>query len=263
MIQALWTARAGLVSQQYNVDTIANNIANADTTAFKRNTVHIEDMPYVYKLNPSVKQPRNEGELPHMGTGARVVASPKYFAQGAMQQTERKLDLAIEGPGFFSVTDGMGNAFFTRDGNFKIAEVEENGLVHEYITTQDGYWLLGQNGLRIELPAGTSEDDISVSSNGVISAGGVDVGNLAIVEFTNPQGLQALGNNLYTQTDNAGQAAFAAGQSHVRQGFLESSNVDMADEMTRLIQAQRVYALNAKALQTADEMLGLANSIRR
>ncbi|AEE95553.1 flagellar hook-basal body protein [Mahella australiensis] len=264
MIQALWTAGAGLISQQYNVDTIANNIANVDTTAFKRNTAHIEDMPYVYKLNPAIRQADNEGLLPHMGTGARVVSSPKYFAQGPMQQTERNLDLGIDGTAFFAVTDGQGNVFYTRDGNFKLTETEgEDGRIHSYITTANGYWLLDTEGARIEIPAGTIEGDISIDPSGAVMVEGAHIADIALVEFTNPQALETRGDNLYAVTDNVGPNYLTDGDSKVRQGFLEASNVDIADEMARMIRAQRAYQLNARVLQTADEMIGLANSIRR
>lgn len=264
MIQALWTAGAGLISQQYNVDTIANNIANVDTTAFKRNTAHIEDMPYTYKLNPAIPQPANEGVLPHMGTGARVVSSPKYFAQGPMEQTERNLDLGIDGTAFFAVTDGLGNVFYTRDGNFKLTEAEdEYGQIRSYITTADGHWLLDRQVNRIELPAGTTEDDISIDPSGAVVVGGAHVADISLVEFTNPQALEARGDSLYAVTGNVGPNYLTNGDSKVRQGFLEASNVDIADEMARMIRAQRAYQLNARVLQTADDMIGLANSIRR
>lgn len=264
MIQALWTAGAGLIAQQYNVDTIANDVANADTTAFKRSIAHMEDMPYVYRLNPMIKNVPNEGVLPHVGTGVNVASFSRYFGQGAMQQTDRKLDLAIEGPGFFAVTDGQANVFYTRDGDFEITPaMGPDGQTHGFLTTAGGYWVLDAEGNRIQLPDDVNMDDVVIGSDGTIKVGSDNIASIALVEFVNPGGLASAGNNLYAMTANAGNASLTGGDSKVHQGFLEASNVDIADEMTRMIQAQRVYELNARVLQAADEMIGLANSIRR
>ncbi len=250
MIRALFTAATGMQAQQLNLDTIANNLANVNTTGFKRNRVDFQDLLY-QTLRPAGIQ---------VGHGTRPVATQKIWSQGNFQQTENPLDLVIEGDGFFQVTRPDGTIAYTRAGAFKR---DSQGQ----IVNSDGYVL--QPALTI--PEGTTS--ISIGSDGtvsVITAGQStpqQLGQIELARFMNPAGLNAIGKNLFLPTAASGQATTGTpgldGFGTINQGFLEMSNVSVVEEMVQMIAAQRAFEVNSKAIRSADEMLAISNNLSR
>ena len=262
MNRALRTAATGMAAQQLNIDTIAHNLANVNTTGFKKSRPEFQDLMYQtlkstgVSQNPNVQQPM---EL-QVGTGAVPVSTMKSFAQGDIQPTENQLDVAIEGEGFLQVRRPDGTLAYTRDGSFKISG--EGSLV-----SAQGY---------LVEPAITFSDDtstIAIARDGTIeatsTAGGdaVKLGQFELVKFINPAGLRAIGGNLFVETTASGApivgTAGSEGFGELVQGMLESSNVDVVEEMVGMITAQRAYEINAKTIKTVEEMLDVANNIKR
>lgn len=264
MIRSLWSAASGMFSQQLNIDTIANNLANVNTTGFKKSRAEFQDLLYqVLQMPGAPVTSGGELQIPvgqQVGLGSKPSAVAKIFTSEGFTQTENPLDLAIEGDGFFQITLPDGNTGYTRDGSFKVDS--EGRLV-----TSDGY-LLAQE---ITIPDDTLS--ISISSEGVVSvlqAGNTtptDLGQIELAKFINPSGLLSQGQNLYLESDASGTPITgnpsSEGFGKVVQGFLEMSNVKVVEEMVRMIVAQRAYELSSKAVQTADEMLAIANALRR
>ena len=257
---SLYSAATGMEAQQLNLNTIANNIANVNTTGFKRSKIEFEDLLY---QNPQTAGADVGGGnvVPtsiQMGNGTRVVSTSKIFTQGQLTQTDNKLDVAIEGPGFFEVDRGDGTTVYTRDGAFK---VDANGQV----VTNTGM-VLGSGFQNI--PADTT--DIFIASNGTVTLQGPN-GNttfqLSMARFTNPGGLKALGGNLFEVTDASGAAETVTpaidGAGLLRQGYLEMSNVNVVEEMVNMIIAQRAYEVNSKSIQTSDDMLSKIATLKR
>lgn len=261
MIRALWTAASGMVSQQLNVDTIANNLANVNTSGFKKGRVEFQDMIYAQLRAPAVTEGERYLSGIEVGHGVRPSATQRCFTQGNLQQTGNPLDLAIEGEGFFPVEMPDGSTAYTRDGSFKL-DAEGN------IVTSDGY-LLDWDG--DELPEDTLE--VSIAPDGTVSVvrAGQDeadeIGQIELVRFTNPAGLESLGKNLFRATPASGEelreVPGTEGLGTILQGYLETSNVQVVEEMVGLIVAQRAYEMNSKAIQASDEMLQIANNLRR
>ncbi len=262
MFKSLWIASTGMESQQLYVDVIANNLANVNTAGFKKNRVDFEDLLYQNKKVPgSASSPTTQAPTGiQIGQGVRPVATQKQFAMGNLQQTENPLDLAIEGDGFFQITQPNGDLAYTRDGTFKI-DSEGN--------------LVNSNGFLLE-PGITIPDEVSqinISADGIVSvlqageAIPVEVGNLELSRFVNPAGLQAIGSNLFVQTDASGEPVTGVpgegSMGSVSQGFIEMSNVSVVEEMVNMIVAQRAYEINSKSIKTADEMLTMAINLRR
>jgi flagellar basal-body rod protein FlgG len=261
MIRALFTASTGMQAQQLNLDTISHNLANVNTSGFKRSRVDFQDLLY-QTLRPAGTRTGN-GEVPtgiQIGHGTRPVATQKIFAQGNFQQTENPLDLVIEGDGFFQLARADGTTAYTRAGSFKR---DSQGQV------------VNSDGLVLQ-PALTIPQDavnISIGSDGVVSittaasATPQQLGQIELARFVNPAGLNAIGRNLFIPTQASGSAATGqAGQQgfgSIGQGFLESSNVSVVEEMVNMIAAQRAFEVNSKAIKTADEMLALANNVSR
>jgi flagellar basal-body rod protein FlgG len=263
MIRALFTAATGMIGQQLNVDTIANNLANVNTTGFKKSRVHFQDLIYE-TLKPAGTETADGQIIPEgiqVGHGVRPSSIAKIFTPGSFIQTGNQMDLAIEGEGFFQIQLPDGTTAYTRDGNFKI---DANGQV----VTSDGYLLE---------PALTVPQDftqIIVNSDGFVAAmvGGqqqpANVGQIELVRFVNPAGLDArLGRNLLLETGASGAPIPGQpgldGLGTLEQGFLEGSNVQVVEEMISLITAQRAYEANSRVITTSDEMLQTANQIRR
>ncbi len=262
MMRALSTAGTGMVAQQYNLDVIANNLANVNTTAFKTQRAEFQDVMYQTfrasgaTVSGSVRTP----ESTQVGLGSRFVSSSTNFVQGALQSTGNALDLAINGDGFFQVERPDGSIAYTRDGSFKR---DANGL----IVTNDGYPLVPN----ITIP--TEAKAITISPNGQVSAviegqdAPQDLESIQLYLFANPAGLTRIGQNLYTAGGASGDAISAApgsgGTGIVQSGVVEGSNVSIVDEMVRMILAQRAYEVNSKAIQTADDMLGVLNQLKR
>lgn len=262
MIRALWTAGTGMISQQLNIDTIANNLANVNTTGFKKMRVDFQDLLY-QTIRAAGSSSFQGAQLPtglQVGLGARPVATTKIFTQGDIMQTENPLDLVIEGDGFFQLQMPDGGVAYTRSGNFK---VDSTGKM----VTAEGYIVQPE----ISIPEGVKT--INVGSDGTVSvmvAGQIEaqeIGKFELVKFINPSGLSNLGKGMYQQTGASGAPAIAVpgteGVGTIIQGSLEMSNVKVVEEMINMIVAQRAYEINSKAIQASDEMLQTANNLRR
>ncbi len=259
MNRALWVAKTGLDAQQTRMSVISNNLANTNTTGFKQDRASFEDLLY-----QQVRQPGGassaQTQLPtglQLGTGVRVVATAKNFEQGGQQQTGRALDVMVNGRGFFEVMMPDGTSAYTRDGSFKINAQGE-------LVTNSGYAV--QPG--IQIPEGAQS--LTIGSDGTISvqmageAASVEIGSLTLTDFINPAGLQAKGENLYLETTASGPAQNGTpglnGLGGVVQGALEGSNVNVVEELVSMIETQRAYEMNAKAISTTDQMLGYLNT---
>ncbi|MEW6542378.1 MAG: flagellar basal-body rod protein FlgG [Nitrospirota bacterium] len=263
MIRAMWTAAAGMTAQQLNIDTIAHNLANVNTNAFKRSRAEFADLMYQIQRMPGTNS-SNIGVFPvgmQVGGGVRPVTVAKEWIQGNLRQTGNELDLAIDGPGFFQVTRPDGTIMYTRNGSFKRDNVGN-------LVTGDG----DQLNPVITIPSGTLKVDIAQDGTVSVLLPGVtqasQVGQIQLTRFDNPSGLIAQGNNLFLDSFSSGPpiqgtGGFSTGFGLIQQGYLESSNVNLAEEMVNMIIAQRSYEVNAKAIQAADEMMGLANNVRR
>ena len=258
MTQALWIAKTGLDAQQTRMAVISNNLANTNTTGFKRDRASFEDLLY-----QTVRQPggasSEQTQLPtglSTGTGVRVAATDKQFTQGNLSQTGNALDVAINGRGFFEVLMPDGSTGYTRDGSFQVNSQGE-------LVTNAGYPV--QPGL--QLPEGAQS--VTIGGDGTITvqiagqAEGVQIGALTVADFINPAGLQAKGGNLYAETGASGPAQQGApgenGAGLLVQGALEGSNVNVVEELVSMIETQRAYETNAKAISTTDQMLGFLN----
>ena len=255
MMKALWVGKTGLEAQDIALSTISNNMANASTTGFKKERAVFEDLIYQIQRQPGAQSSQNT-QLPsglQLGTGVRTVGTQKVFMQGDLNTTEQPLDMAINGRGFFQVMLPDGNISYTRDGTFH-TDADGN------MVTANGY-LVEPN---IVIP--DQAKTITVGTDGIVtavSAGDndpVEIGNIEVVDFVNPAGLQALGNNLFLATAASGQAAAGVpsldGFGAIIQGALENSNVTIVEEMVDMISTQRAYEMNSKVVSTADQMLG-------
>jgi flagellar basal-body rod protein FlgG len=259
MNSALWIAKTGLDAQQTRMAVTSNNLANVNTTGFKRDRTAFEDLLY-----QTVRQPggatSEQTQLPtglQVGTGVRVAATAKEFSQGNLNQTGNALDVAINGRGFFEVLMPDGSTAYTRDGSFQINSQGE-------LVTNEGYPV--QPGL--QLPEGAQS--VTIGADGTVTvqvagqAAAVQVGQLTLSDFVNPAGLEAKGENLYVETGASGPAQSGApGQGGVGtlvQGSLEGSNVNVVEELVSMIETQRAYETNAKAISTTDSMLGYLNN---
>jgi len=267
MMRALWSASSGMSAQQMNVDVIANNLSNVNTTGFKKSRVEFKDLLYETLRRPDVYQLGQGTPVAlQVGHGVKPSVTSKTFSQGNMQNTGNTFDLAIEGDGFFVIERPDETYAYTRDGAFKISMDDTD----RYLVTAEGYFVLDID----EEPIVIEEDytDIAISADGTIT-GKIDdeieeIGQIAIAKFFNPEGLLAIGNNLFEETPASGEAIIKEdetdpGYGSILQGFLEFSNVQVVEEMVNLITAQRAYEVNTKAIQTSDEMLAQANNLRR
>ncbi|MDE6357779.1 MAG: flagellar basal-body rod protein FlgG [Eubacteriales bacterium] len=270
MMRSLWTAASGMKGQQLNVDTIANNISNVNTTGYKKERLEFKTLLYQTMERASLDE-ADTGKPVNLqvGLGVKPIATSRMFTTGNLQRTENNLDFAIEGEGFFTIQTGEEEVSYTRDGSFKISTNDgENTLV-----TSEGYYVLDTNGDPIVFPSEVPIKDVSISSNGsityLIDGETEDTGiQIGLVQFSNPQGLEAIGGNLYTVTTASGEPILEAdgevsNPSSIAQGYLEMSNVNIAEEMVNLIVAQRAYELNSKAITTSDEMLQQANNLKK
>jgi len=261
MLRALWSAASGMEAQQMNIDNISNNLANVNTTAYKKSKIEFQDLMY-QTTRAAGSSTAAGGQIPtgtQFGHGSRVTATAKLFSQGSMQQTGVALDVAIEGEGFFEILQSDGTSAFTRDGAFKLNSTGK-------IVTSDGLPVKGLDAV----PAGTTQITIGSDGNFSIVLAGVltKKAPVTLARFPNSSGLRSAGRNLYVETDSSGKAETGGvpgqnGYGTLAQGFLELSNVETVQEMVNLIVAQRAYEINSKAIQAADEMLGQANNLRR
>lgn len=262
MMRALNTAGTGMVAQQFNLDIIANNLANVNTTGFKSQRAEFQDMVY-QSLRASGAAAGGSATTPEpvqVGLGSRFSASAASFAPGAFQNTGNPLDVAIAGDGFFQVEMPDGTTAYTRDGAFK---VDANGLV----VTSDGYALVPN----ITVPTGASNPTISPTGQVSVTLAGQDepseLGTIELAVFPNPAGLTRIGQNLYRAGGASGSATSAQpgqqGAGTLQQFVVEASNVQIVEEMVRMITTQRAYEINSKAVQTADDMLSILNNLKR
>ena len=254
MIRSLWIAKTGLDAQQIQMDVIANNLANVSTNGFKRARAVFEDLLYQTLRQPGA-QSSQQTQLPsglQLGTGVRPVATERIFTQGNLQQTGNSRDVAIQGEGFFQVLLPDGTTAYTRDGAF---QSDSQGQ----LVTSSGFSVQPA----ITIPPNTL--NITIARDGVVSAlvsGSVtptQVGSIQLVGFINPAGLQSLGENLYLQTASSGtpnpNTPGTNGLGLLNQGYVETSNVNVVEELVNMIQTQRAYEINSKAIQTSDQML--------
>ena len=261
MIRSLWTAASGMMAQQLNTDVIANNLANVNTTGFKRSRADFQDLLY-QTLRPAGTSDTAGSQVPvaiQVGHGTRPIAIQKMFTQGDYQETGNELDMVIEGDGFFQIIMPDGSTAYTRAGSFK---QDSQGR----IVTSDGFIMKGQ----ITIPPDSL--GVAITSDGTVQSrmSNQDMSPLGVIElarFTNPPGLSSMGRNLYTPTAASGSPITGTpgidGFGTIVQRSLEMSNVQVVEEMVNLIVAQRAYEINSKAIQTADDMLSIANNLRR
>lgn len=251
MQQSLYTAAVGMTSQQARIDTIANNIANVQTAGYKTSRVDFKDALYQSMKSPVLEDGIENNLL--VGSGALVASTSTDFVQGSLLETGQMYDFAIAGSGFFAIRDRDGRILYTRSGSFQATPVDDA----LYLATQSGAFVLDENLEPIRLP----ENGLRVEEDGTMYDGaGERIGRLGLFGFANPKGLAKAGETAFEETAASGPAAAEPG-GRILQGSLEQSNVDLGDELTQLIRAQRAYALMSRALSTTDDMLGLANTM--
>ncbi len=261
MMRTLWTSATGMQAQQLTIDTIANNLANVNTSGFKKSRAEFQDLMYETLRSPGA--PIAGSQVPsgiQLGHGVRPVSTQREFSMGSLKNTNSPLDVAIEGKGFFQVTLPTGDMAYTRAGSFQLDSAGS-------IVTPDGYRLSPD----IVIP--TDALSISIESDGTVSVlqpgqtSPSEVGVMELALFSNPGGLKAVGRNLFQETDSSGVPTTGSpgeeGRGNIAQGFLEMSNVSVVDEMVQMIMTQRAYELNAKSIQTADSMMSQANNLKR
>jgi len=260
MLRALSTSATGMQAQQLIVDTIANNLANVNTTGFKRSLVDFQDLLYVQLKAPGAEEAAGL-ETPagfEIGAGVSPASTLKVFTEGELHSTERDLDVAIEGDGFFQITGPDGEIRYTRDGSFRINSSGQ-------LVNASGYLLEPA----ISLPADTRTVSIGADGTTAVMAGSSNtpqtVGQITLARFANAAGLSSMGRNLLAETVASGPATVttpgSAGAGTLQQGFLEKSNVQVVTELVNLIVAQRAYEINARAIRAGDEMLSTASRL--
>ncbi|MGC3979872.1 MAG: flagellar basal-body rod protein FlgG [Steroidobacteraceae bacterium] len=254
MNTALWAAKTGLDAQQTQMTVVSNNLANVNTTGFKKDRAVFEDLMYqnLRQVGASTSQDTQAPSGLNLGTGVRVVATEKVYTQGSFNQTGNALDVAVSGRGFFQVALPDGSLAYTRDGSFQLNSQGQ-------LVTASGYNVQPS----ISIPQGAQS--ISISTDGVVSAtlagesSPTQVGTLQLADFINPAGLQARGENLLTESAASGSAQLSTpglnGLGSLQQGAVESSNVNVVEEMVNMIQTQRAYEMNTKAITATDQML--------
>lgn len=258
-MKALAIAATGMNAQQLNLEVIANNIANINTTGFKRARAEFSDLLYQVERTQGVPNRANQSIVPegaHIGLGVQTVAVRNLHIQGSLVSTGNDLDLALVGKGWFQVQTADGNTLYTRAGTFN---TDPNGQ----LVTADGYAVEPA----ITIPQNTTDITISRSGQVFAQVGNnqtlTNVGQLTVANFANEAGLEPLGDNLFRQTDASGDPVVGVpddpGFAHIQQGYLESSNVDPVKEITDLISAQRAYEMNSKVIQAADEMAAVVS----
>ncbi len=255
MIRSLWVARTGLDAQQTQLDVIANNLANVSTNGYKRGRAVFEDLLYQTLRQPGA-QSSQQSQIPsglQLGTGVRPVSTARIFTQGNIQKTDNALDIGIQGDGFFQILMPDGTTAYTRDGSF---QKDNQGQ----IVTANGYPL--QPNITIPANASTvtigTDGTVSVTQPGV--AAPTQIGSIQLATFVNSGGLQSMGQNLFMETASSGtptpNAPGSNGAGALNQGYVETSNVNVAEELVTMIQTQRAYELNSKVVSTSDAMLG-------
>lgn len=262
MIRSLWTSATGMQAQELNIDVISNNLANVNTSGFKKSRAEFQDLLYE-SMRPAGAASSADTTVPtgiQLGHGTRPSAVQKMFGQGDFQNTQNELDWAIEGDGFYQIELPNGDTGYSRSGEFKL---DADGR----IVNPDGFPLIP------EITVPTDTISISVGLDGTVSviqagdANPSEIGTVQLARFVNPAGLRSLGKNLYSVTNASGDEITGQpgenGFGTLAQGFLEMSNVSVVDEMVNMITAQRAYETNSKVITTADDMLQMANNLKR
>ena len=261
MIRALRTAALGMSAQQSGVDNIANNLANANTTGYKRSTIVFQDLLYqtVQAPGQGEAQATQPASL-QMGHGAAAIATVRNFTQGGLTETGNTFDIAINGDGFLQVQRPDGSIAYTRDGTLTLSAEGQ---------------LITQTGLPVEPDISIPPEavQVNVSQDGIVTArlqgeaDLIELGQIELARFANPAGMHPLGGNLYEVSEASGEPTIGTpgddGLGVIRQGFLEAANVDVVKEMVNLITAQRAYEINSKMVNTSDDMLQIANNLKR
>lgn len=243
MLEGMYSAAAGMAAQQQRLDALSNDLANTGTTGYKKLRVAFRDLAYT-PTGPGASAGVQEGA----GAAASVVG--RGSAQGALQRTERPLDVALEGPGYLQVRRADGTQVLTRDGSLQL---DPGGRLVTSRGEQTG----------VTVPAGTGTEQIAIAADGTVTADGRAAGRLAVVAVRSADGLQALGDNSFATTAASGPAGAAGAATRVAQGALERSNVDMADAMTEMIATQRSFELASRAIKMQDQLLEIANGVKR
>ncbi|WP_372747603.1 flagellar basal-body rod protein FlgG [Litorivivens sp.] len=259
MNPSLWVAKTGLDAQQTRMQVVSHNLANANTVGFKKGRATFEDLLYqnVKQVGSQTSQQTRSATGLHLGTGVRVVSTEKVFSQGTVAQTENSLDMAIDGRGFFQITMPDGTAAYTRNGEFQLDDQGQIVMAAGHVLEPG-----------ITVPQGARA--ISIGSDGVVSAqvagqsAPIQVGSIQLVDFVNPEGLEPIGANLYLESASSGTATTGtpglSGLGTVMQGALETSNVNVVEELVNMIETQRAYEMNSKAISTSDQMLQYLNN---
>lgn len=261
MFKIMHTGRTSLDAMQRKMDSIANNIANVQTTGYKSQRVEFEDLVYdrIADRGVPLTQEARQNQL-EVGTGSRVKAMPRSFEPGMLKETHNPYDLAIDGEGFFGLEDGNGGFYLTRDGSFKVDAEGRLTDSHGYYVVMDTYAPLSQY----------NDDNITISEDGLVTSdkNGISVvlGRIRLFSVADKNSLISVGSNLFAvdnNTDVAISADNSEGLGAIRQGFLEESNVDLAEELVNMLATQRAYELNTKSITAADEMWGMVNQLKR
>lgn len=268
MIRSLYTAASGMTAQQLNVDTISNNLSNVNTTGYKKEITNFKSLLYTNLGGPEAQVANAATGVSQVGHGVRALPNSRNYSAGIPQETGNPTDLIIQGNGFFAI-DNNGEEVYTRDGNFKFALLADEGSIA--LVTSDGYPILSTEDESIIVDSEVSIDDLEIGQDGSVyyMEDGVrmDIAQIKIVQFANREGLEAAGDNLYKATAASGEALSEIDndgltRSSIRTGYLEGSNVNLAEEMVNLIVAQRAYEVNSTAIKTADDMMQQANQLK-
>ena len=272
MVRSLWSAATGMIAQQTNVDTIAHNLSNVNTTGYKAEVAEFKSLLYqTLQTRTTTANGANKPISAQVGLGTRNSSITSIFTEGPFLESRSDSAFAIDGEGFFAVRTGRGEIQYTRNGNFTWAIGNNNTL---NLTTSDGYPVLDTNGRAISIPGNYKTSEITITTDGQICY--PDANNnpqplgmtIGLFQFQNPAGLEKVGDSLYRVTTASGQAIneattnIAITRSGIVQGYLEGSNVQVVDGMVNLIVAQRAYEMNSKAIQASDDMMGQANQLR-
>jgi flagellar basal-body rod protein FlgG len=245
MLEGLNSAAAGMAAQQQRLDAVSNDLANANTTGYKRMRVGFRDLVYT-------QTGRSSAEGPRTGAGAAAVDAGRAFQQGVLQRTDQPYDVAIQGEGFIRVRLPDGRGALTRDGSLR---VDGTGK----LVTSSGAAVQPP----ITFPAGTEGGSVSIGPDGTVLSGQQRIGRIELVSVRSPQGLQPVGDNAFLATPESGAVRDAPAATSLTQGALEMSNVDMADAMVAMIESQRAFQLTSKAIHTQDQMWEIANGVKR
>lgn len=264
-MKAMWSAASGMKNLQLQIDTTANNLANVRTYGFKRQRMEFKDIMYE-RISHADKIDEEGRPVPiEIGHGVLAGATLRSFTQGSLTHTENDTDLGLNGEHFYKIIDSAGNIRYTKDGAFKLS-TDADGLS---IVTSEGYYLQGEDG-KISLGTDVEKFMVDFDGNVMVKRVGIEeeeqVGKILLTKFVNPSGLESVGRNLYKETPASGEPIEGlqeGDETQIWQGYIEHSNVQIVDEMINLITAERAYEINAKAIQTADRLMEIANTLKR